>query len=116
MERARHGAPVPQEMRVVARFGDVVTCRVRADAVRSIRAHPSIVSLKAARAVHPAHAIATPEPDRSPRRRGIPGATGRGVLVAALDWGCDFAHPSFRRADGTTRLIAMWDQRGNECE
>lgn len=39
-------------------------------------------------------------------------ATGRGCIVAVLDWGVDIACPSFRHADGSTRLRAIWDQRG----
>jgi subtilisin family serine protease len=106
----RRGAPVPQELRVVARFGDVVTCRLRAADVRPVRGHSSVASLKAARPVDPAQALSAGEASAA-RPRGIPGASGRGVVVAALDWGCDFAHPCFRRADGTTRLVALWDQR-----
>ena len=36
--------------------------------------------------------------------------TGRGTLVACLDSGVDFYHRDFRNADGTTRIVAMWDQ------
>jgi hypothetical protein len=32
-------------------------------------------------------------------------------LIGVVDWGCDFAHPDFRHPDGTTRLLALWDQR-----
>ncbi len=32
-------------------------------------------------------------------------------MVAALDWGLDFAAACFRRPDGTTRLLALLDQR-----
>ena len=36
--------------------------------------------------------------------------TGRGVLVACLDSGVDIYHPDFRNADGTTRIVTLWDQ------
>lgn len=36
--------------------------------------------------------------------------TGRGVLVAVVDSGIDYAHPDFRNADGTTRILELWDQ------
>lgn len=36
--------------------------------------------------------------------------TGAGTLVAFLDSGIDYAHPDFRNADGTTRILNLWDQ------
>ena len=36
--------------------------------------------------------------------------TGKGVLVAILDSGIDYAHPDFCTDEGTTRIVALWDQ------
>ncbi len=36
--------------------------------------------------------------------------SGRGVLVAILDSGIDYANEVFRNTDGTTRIRALWDQ------
>lgn len=36
--------------------------------------------------------------------------TGRGVIVAIVDSGIDYAHPDFRNEDGTTRILELWDQ------
>lgn len=38
------------------------------------------------------------------------GLTGRGVLIGILDSGIDYANPDFRNEDGTTRILALWDQ------
>ncbi len=35
---------------------------------------------------------------------------GDGVLVAVLDSGVDYAHPDFRNEDGSSRILALWDQ------
>lgn len=37
---------------------------------------------------------------------------GRGILVALIDSGVDYFHPDFRNEDGSTRILAMWDQTG----
>lgn len=36
--------------------------------------------------------------------------TGRGVLVAVIDSGISYWNQDFRRADGTTRILYLWDQ------
>ena len=36
--------------------------------------------------------------------------SGTGVIVAVIDSGIDYAHPDFRNADGTTRILDLWDQ------
>lgn len=35
---------------------------------------------------------------------------GEGVLVGIIDSGIDYAHPDFINEDGTSRIIALWDQ------
>ncbi len=38
------------------------------------------------------------------------GLDGEGVLVAVLDSGIDYFHPDFRKSDGRTRILYLWDQ------
>jgi subtilisin family serine protease len=38
------------------------------------------------------------------------GYTGRGVLVGIIDSGIDITHNNFRKPDGTTRVVGIWDQ------
>lgn len=35
---------------------------------------------------------------------------GTGVIVGVIDSGIDFAHADFRNADGSTRILSIWDQ------
>ena len=36
--------------------------------------------------------------------------TGREVLVGIVDSGADYRHPDFRREDGSSRILRLWDQ------
>lgn len=35
--------------------------------------------------------------------------TGKGTIVGVIDTGIDWKHQDFRRADGTSRVLAIWD-------
>ena len=37
-------------------------------------------------------------------------ATGKNVIIAIIDSGIDYLHPDFINADGTTKIISIWDQ------
>src|SRR3954468_2571737 len=113
-------ADVPPNVRVIARFGEIATVRLPRQRIAETWADDSVVSLKAARPFgldpDPMPAASDSEAEdleeeTDDRRRpeGID-ATGRGVVVAVLDWGFDFAHPNFRNRDGSTRALALWDQ------
>lgn len=36
--------------------------------------------------------------------------TGKGTIIAFIDTGIDYANPVFRNPDGSSRIIAIWDQ------
>lgn len=44
------------------------------------------------------------------RRQPYLNLTGRGVIFGIADTGIDYTHPVFRRGDGKTRILAIWDQ------
>jgi subtilisin family serine protease len=137
--RLQDGAEPPPTVRVVCRFGPIITVRCRRADILPTWASDRVISVKAPRAVHlpgpvgprrgpaeideaaatememdPEEAEASAEAEPAPRRPPPPALPfdGRGVVVGICDWGFDFTHPNFRNADGSTRLIALWDQRG----
>jgi subtilisin family serine protease len=113
--RLHEGSSPPPELRVVARFGLIVTARILRRDIADTRNR--VASMKRPQAYSPAPILdgadegaGDLQPGIGDQRRtpGLP--TGQGVIVAHLDWGLDFAHPAFRTADGRTRLLALWDQ------
>lgn len=46
------------------------------------------------------------------RLRNIPNFNlrGQGVLIGVIDTGIDYNNPVFLRADGTTKIVSIWDQ------
>jgi hypothetical protein len=123
--RLRDAAVVPPQLRVVACFGTVVTARLPRSEVQRVWGSDAVVSMKAARAFalplpfegdegeEPQGAAETApfEEVEAPRLR----EDGSGVIVGICDWGFDFTHPNFRHPDGSTRLRALWDQRGRDA-
>lgn len=128
---SRPGIEIP-DVRVISSFGTVATCRIRARDVVPVRALPDVVSLKAARGLSPGfEPAANPAaPDVFPRANPRPtdvrrsrelSPTGRGVVVASVDWGVDVDSAAFRwpagpparggRPPGGTRFLSLWDQR-----
>jgi hypothetical protein len=116
---ARPGAGPPAGTRLVSRFGEVATIRTRRALLPAVRADEGVISVKAAalygaelEAADGTGADAGPATaaDRSRHPDGA-GASGSGVVLGVVDFGLDIAHPAFRRPDGSTRLLALWDQQ-----
>jgi len=42
--------------------------------------------------------------------------SGKGVIVSVVDTGIDWKHDDFRRPDGTTRILAVWDLSDNSFD
>ncbi len=110
---------VPDGTRIIARLGLIATARVTRRNLPLVWAARSVEGMRAARrygpTIEPPEILdvadsfieAQPGDQRRPDD-GLP--SGEGVVVAHIDWGVDFAHPDFRRPDGRTRLLALWDQ------
>lgn len=48
------------------------------------------------------------------RRQPYLNLTGRGIILAIADTGIDYTHPVFRYGDGSSRILAIWDQTAGD--
>jgi subtilisin family serine protease len=129
--RMAKGTVPPAGVRVVSSFGnEIYTGRIVRGDIVAMRQAPGVLSLKAGKPVtlpspfefpdgtDVADAIDEGDEGIDEAARDFPdpaavGEDGRGVVVGLCDWGFDFTHANLRNADGTTRLLALWDQRGH---
>jgi subtilisin family serine protease len=90
----------------------IVTARVPLNRVEIIRQLPYVQSLKASQILKPA--LQSTIEEIKARVDLLPplaqGQQGKGVIVGIIDYGCDFLHQNFRNPDGSTRILALWDQ------
>ena len=125
------GTAPPAGVRVVSSFGnEIYTGRIARGDIVAMRQAPGVLSLKAGKPVtlpspfefpdetDVTDAIDEGDEGSDETARDFPdpaavGEDGRGVVVGLCDWGFDFTHANLRNADGTTRLLALWDQRGH---
>jgi subtilisin family serine protease len=122
---------LPPGVRVVTRFGDIATVRVDRDQAQELAESATITALEKSRNLRPSYEMGgdweneealednvgedePAEPAGYTRRPEGLQCTGTGVVVAALDWGVDPCHPAFQHADGSTRILSLWDQRSTE--
>jgi subtilisin family serine protease len=119
--RLSQPAAVPPGVRIIAQFDNIVTVRMPRGAILAVRQDAEVETFKAAGPPMGAE-VELDDTDllegwdesvqpSDERRPPLLDATGRGVVVGCVDWGLDFAHPDFRNPDGSTRILALWDQR-----
>jgi subtilisin family serine protease len=71
---------------------------------------PELTRIEVSRALYKELDLARPQTRAFEVHVGPPGHRGAGVLIGIIDSGIDYTHEAFRRSDGTTRVVAIWDQ------
>jgi subtilisin family serine protease len=98
------------------RAGRVFTGDCPLDAIGQLEGMKGLQRAEASRALRNELNVALDEARGITRMSGKPftldknGLTGRGVIVGVIDTGIDYAHGSFRNPDGSSRILAIWDQ------
>ena len=100
---------------VHSRLGPIATAELPIAAVSAVAALEGVMSIELARRLPQRLNISVPATGADTLRTGTApnwsGLTGKGVILGLVDDGIDFRHRDFRHVDGTTRLLALWDQR-----
>jgi subtilisin family serine protease len=96
---------------VRGRAGDIVSLAVPASALENVASLDAIASLRASRSYRLQNDVSTSDAYVASRTENATFANaGQNVIVATFDTGIDWTNPDFRNADGTTRILAIWDQ------
>lgn len=107
-------------LKVRRTIGKIVTGQVAIENIEAVRLDGNVTSLKRATRLHSNLQFSVSEISAAENQleAEFPGADfeidGEGVIVGVIDYGCDFRHDNFRNADGTTRILSLWDQSGGE--
>jgi subtilisin family serine protease len=96
------------ETRTVA--GDVATGMVGLRNLDGIVGLANVVRIESSRPMASELNDSLPEIRADVVHTGPPGHQGTGVIVGIIDTGIDVMHQSFREPDGTSRILAIWDQ------
>jgi subtilisin family serine protease len=99
--------------RVTARAGALFGARLPLSALGALQADGRVRYIQAAHRIPPTNDLAMQDIRASLVRTfngGVfTGATGSGVIVGVFDTGIDWSHGDFKNADGTTRILYIWD-------
>ncbi|MBI1951679.1 MAG: S8 family serine peptidase [Acidobacteria bacterium] len=95
---------------VKGRFGAVASLRVPAAALEALARRPEIAWLKAAHGYSLLNEVSTTSAHLGSDEANSALTRGAGAIVAVVDTGIQWTDHDFRNADGTSRILGIWDQ------
>lgn len=92
----------------------IVTARIPFDRFEELNKLPFVRSMEVAVPIQPLLKNTVKEVfSNVPIESDVLAQGGKGVVVGIVDFGCDFAHPNFKKLGGTkTRIHSIWVQSG----
>jgi hypothetical protein len=90
--------------------GDVVTGSIEVGSLDALAGTDGVLVVEGSRPMLRELDLAVVDSRANLVHTGPPGHRGTGVIVGIVDSGIDWTHDCFRRADGTTRILSIWDQ------
>ena len=91
-------------------FGGFAIVRIKEDALELLTDIQEVTYVEKPKAFYFALQEAKSASCMDAVQRGMNGLTGRNVIFACVDSGVSYVHPDFRNADGSTRILYLWDQ------
>jgi subtilisin family serine protease len=80
------------------------------DALDRLASIPGVERVEASRHMVPDLDLSRAETHVLPLHNGYLPMSGAGVIVGIIDSGIDYTHPDFLHADGSSRILYLWDQ------
>jgi subtilisin family serine protease len=96
---------------VVAGPEFVVVGAIRATKLRTLAQLDWVSEVEASRHLFSELDLSAVDVRIRPVHSFTPPLRGEGVIIGVIDGGIDFKHDDFRNADGTSRILFLWDQR-----
>lgn len=91
-------------------FGGFAVLRIREEMLSLLTDIPEVTYVEKPKRVSYALQSAREASCLNRVQAGVDGLTGRDVLFACVDSGVSLIHPDFRKEDGSTRILYLWDQ------
>lgn len=91
-------------------FGGFAVVRIREEALELLTDIPEVTYVEKPKAFYFALQEARSAACIENVQRGSTGLSGKNVIFACVDSGVSYVHPDFRNADGSTRILYLWDQ------
>jgi subtilisin family serine protease len=101
-------------LKVLNQTTPIVIGEIAVDRIPALAAHPNVVRID--KPQPPSLRLDDSIPDIRANevwsRSGddFTGFSGNGVIVGVVDTGIEYTHRAFRKPDGTSRILAIWDQ------
>ncbi|HPQ80174.1 MAG TPA: S8 family serine peptidase [bacterium] len=96
--------------------GSIIIARIPPSSAKDIAASEAVKFVEAAKPIQLKNDIARGEinGDEVLSGQSLPTPlTGKGVIVGIIDTGIDYSHPDFQDENGSSRVLAIWDQNRN---
>ena len=93
--------------------GAILTASIPVSALAAVAENDAVLFIEAGKPIRMKNDVASGEinADDALAGTGLPSPlSGAGVIIGLVDTGIDYSHPDFQGADGTSRVLAIWDQ------